>query len=62
MTSTKCKCIDDVTFTVGMYAHTHYRKEWLSTVGSPKSRIDRCDFSQEKSIPKLEYPSFTIRR
>ncbi|KAL6031042.1 hypothetical protein STEG23_021454 [Scotinomys teguina] len=37
------------------------RKAWLSKVGSPSSRIDRTDFSNEKTISKLEYSNFSIR-
>ncbi|XP_040080767.1 acylphosphatase-2 isoform X1 [Oryx dammah] len=36
-------------------------KSWLSKVGSPSSRIDRTNFSNEKTISKLEYSSFNIR-
>ncbi|XP_037065213.1 acylphosphatase-2 [Peromyscus leucopus] len=36
-------------------------KAWLSKVGSPSSRIDRTDFSNEKTISKLEYSNFSIR-
>ncbi|XP_063428060.1 acylphosphatase-2-like [Mytilus trossulus] len=35
-------------------------KEWLSKVGSKKSRIDNCDFKNEKSIQSFEYKSFKI--
>ncbi|XP_065908483.1 acylphosphatase-2-like [Dysidea avara] len=37
-------------------------KDWLSTKGSPKSRIDKCVFTMEKSIAKCEYEKFLIRR
>ncbi|XP_057353191.1 acylphosphatase-2 isoform X4 [Manis pentadactyla] len=37
------------------------RKSWLSEVGSPSSRIDRTNFSNEKTISKLEYSNFSIR-
>ncbi|KAF6101871.1 acylphosphatase 2 [Phyllostomus discolor] len=36
-------------------------KSWLSKVGSPSSRIDRANFSNEKTISKLEYSNFSIR-
>ncbi|XP_054557418.1 acylphosphatase-2 isoform X1 [Talpa occidentalis] len=36
-------------------------KSWLSKVGSPSSRIDRADFSNEKTISKLDYSNFSIR-
>ncbi|XP_062304184.1 acylphosphatase-2-like [Osmerus eperlanus] len=31
---------------------------WLSTVGSPSSRIDRAVFSNQRDIPKLELHGF----
>uniref|UniRef100_A0A8C0LPJ2 acylphosphatase n=1 Tax=Canis lupus dingo TaxID=286419 RepID=A0A8C0LPJ2_CANLU len=34
---------------------------WLSKVGSPSSRIDRTNFSNEKTISKVEYSNFSIR-
>ncbi|XP_040479418.1 acylphosphatase-2 isoform X4 [Ursus maritimus] len=34
---------------------------WLSRVGSPSSRIDRTNFSNEKIISKLQYSNFSIR-
>ncbi|XP_070235681.1 acylphosphatase-2 isoform X5 [Bos mutus] len=42
-------------------SHSKFRKSWLSKVGSPSSRIDRTNFSNEKTISKLEYSSFNIR-
>ncbi|XP_039594665.1 acylphosphatase-2-like isoform X1 [Polypterus senegalus] len=36
-------------------------KNWLSRVGSPSSRIDRADFSNEKEISKLDYKGFSTR-
>lgn len=36
-------------------------KAWLSTVGSPSSRIDRAVFSNEKDISKLEIHGFGTR-
>ncbi|MBN3275118.1 ACYP2 protein, partial [Polyodon spathula] len=36
-------------------------KKWLSTVGSPSSRIDRADFSNEKKISKLDFKGFSTR-
>ncbi|XP_013973008.2 acylphosphatase-2 isoform X4 [Canis lupus familiaris] len=37
------------------------RMSWLSKVGSPSSRIDRTNFSNEKTISKVEYSNFSIR-
>ncbi|XP_042788210.1 acylphosphatase-2 isoform X3 [Panthera tigris] len=34
---------------------------WLSKVGSPSSRIDRTNFSNEKTISQLDYSNFSIR-
>ncbi|GAB5569616.1 acylphosphatase-1 isoform X2 [Prionailurus iriomotensis] len=34
---------------------------WLSKVGSPSSRIDRTNFSNEKIISQLDYSNFSIR-
>ena len=36
-------------------------KRWLCKVGSPSSRIDKCDISNEKEISQLEYSKFEIR-
>ncbi|XP_067288518.1 acylphosphatase-2 isoform X3 [Pseudorasbora parva] len=36
-------------------------KYWLSNVGSPSSRIDRAQFSNERDIPKLEIRGFGTR-
>ncbi|KAM3932530.1 acylphosphatase-2 [Leptodactylus fuscus] len=36
-------------------------KAWLSKVGSPSSRIDRTDFSNEKEIPSLQFKGFSTR-
>ncbi|XP_063053488.1 acylphosphatase-2 [Engraulis encrasicolus] len=36
-------------------------KSWLSKVGSPSSRIDRADFTNEKEISKLEIHGFGTR-
>lgn len=39
-----------------------YRKKWLQTEGSPKSRIDRAVFKNEKTISTLQFEDFLIRR
>ncbi|NXS55129.1 ACYP2 protein, partial [Brachypteracias leptosomus] len=36
-------------------------KSWLTKVGSPSSRIDRTNFSNEKEIPKLDFTGFSTR-
>ncbi|XP_075353176.1 acylphosphatase-2 isoform X3 [Mycteria americana] len=38
-----------------------HRKSWLSKVGSPSSRIDRTNFSNEKEISKLDFSGFSTR-
>lgn len=35
-------------------------KQWLTTTGSPLSRIDTCIFSNEKEISFPDYESFEI--
>jgi len=37
-------------------------KNWLSTEGSPKSRIDRAEFTNEKKIKSYTLDEFTIVR
>ncbi|CAH3160515.1 unnamed protein product [Porites lobata] len=37
-------------------------KRWLKETGSPKSRIDRCEFKNERTITKLEFSDFAIRK
>ncbi|XP_020665586.1 acylphosphatase-2 [Pogona vitticeps] len=36
-------------------------KAWLTSVGSPSSRIDRTNFSNEKEISKLDFTHFITR-
>ncbi|NWI39219.1 ACYP2 protein, partial [Picathartes gymnocephalus] len=36
-------------------------KSWLSKVGSPSSRIDKTNFSNEKEISKLDFSGFNTR-
>ena len=38
------------------------RKNWLKSEGSPKSRIDRCVFKDEKEITSFDFNEFTIKR
>ncbi|XP_028575333.1 acylphosphatase-1 isoform X5 [Podarcis muralis] len=35
-------------------------QEWLQKTGSPKSRIDRAEFRNEKKIARLEHSDFCI--
>ncbi|XP_028677740.1 acylphosphatase-1 [Erpetoichthys calabaricus] len=37
-------------------------KAWLKNKGSPKSRIDKAEFSNEKDIQKLVFEDFTVRK
>ena len=38
-------------------------QEWLAKEGSPHSRIDRCEFSRERSgLAAPEYAAFEVRR
>ncbi|RWS13020.1 Acylphosphatase-1-like protein, partial [Dinothrombium tinctorium] len=37
-------------------------KHWLSEIGSPHSRIEKCVFKNEKEISKLEFGDFSIRQ
>ncbi|TRZ03678.1 hypothetical protein DNTS_032813, partial [Danionella cerebrum] len=39
----------------------YLEKHWLSTVGSPSSRIDRAQFSNERNLPKPEIQGFSTR-
>ncbi|XP_053133637.1 acylphosphatase-2-like isoform X2 [Hemicordylus capensis] len=36
-------------------------KNWLRSVGSPMSRIDRAVFSNERAISSLEFQSFATK-
>ena len=36
--------------------------KWLEKTGSPQSRIDSCNFSNDRIVEKLDYEEFTIRR
>ena len=47
----------------GVFIYWYFsRKVWLSTEGSPKSTITSCEFSNEKTINKLEFTDFKIVR
>ncbi|CAG2178881.1 unnamed protein product [Oppiella nova] len=36
-------------------------QEWLQKTGSPYSRIERCEFSNEKIITNLEFNKFVVK-
>ncbi|KAJ8002201.1 hypothetical protein DPEC_G00177360 [Dallia pectoralis] len=42
----------------GPYSRVNAMKAWLSKVGSPSSRIDRAEFSNERDIPQLNINGF----
>uniref|UniRef100_A0A3P8RP24 acylphosphatase n=1 Tax=Amphiprion percula TaxID=161767 RepID=A0A3P8RP24_AMPPE len=35
-------------------------QEWLKSTGSPKSRITKAEFNNEKTVDSLEHSSFNI--
>ncbi|XP_057303624.1 acylphosphatase-1-like [Hydractinia symbiolongicarpus] len=37
-------------------------KEWLQHQGSPKSKIEKCEFRDEKNIDSLQFTNFEVRR
>lgn len=37
-------------------------KHWLGNVGSPMSRIERLQISQEQPISRQKYSSFSVRK
>ncbi|XP_023932966.1 acylphosphatase-2-like [Lingula anatina] len=37
-------------------------KEWLQKTGSPKSKIERSEFKNERTIEKTEFSSFNVRK
>ena len=39
-----------------------FRKIWLSNDGSPKSRIDKCEFNEEFEIDGKQFSTFEIRK
>uniref|UniRef100_T1IQP0 Acylphosphatase n=1 Tax=Strigamia maritima TaxID=126957 RepID=T1IQP0_STRMM len=36
-------------------------KHWLQNVGSPQSRIDKCEFKNEKQVSKTNFSKFLIK-
>ncbi|XP_049754127.1 acylphosphatase-1 isoform X5 [Elephas maximus indicus] len=44
----------------GPTSKVRHMQEWLEMRGSPKSHIDRANFSNEKVILKLDYSDFQI--
>ena len=46
----------------GKEADVAKMKDWLMCTGSPKSKIDRADFRNERTIDKLEFTIFDFRK
>ncbi|KAL6105728.1 acyp1 [Pungitius sinensis] len=46
----------------GPRSHVKEMQEWLKSTGSPKSRISKAEFKNEKAIDSLEHSSFNIVR
>ena len=46
----------------GQRTNVDQMKNWLQTTGSPKSKITKVEFTNEKSITKLTGHTFDIRR
>ncbi|KAK3094213.1 hypothetical protein FSP39_025490, partial [Pinctada imbricata] len=45
----------------GPQQEVNIMKVWLEKEGSPMSKIDRCVFTNERSIDSVEYKSFSVR-
>ena len=45
----------------GDHSQTELMKRWLCNVGSPSSRIDKCDITNERDITQLEFKKFDIK-
>ena len=45
----------------GENSRVELMKRWLCKVGSPSSRIDKCDIKNEKDITELEFVKFEIK-
>ncbi|KAK9510941.1 hypothetical protein O3M35_005612 [Rhynocoris fuscipes] len=37
-------------------------KKWLSKIGSPASKIDKCIFKNEKTVDTCQYSCFDIHK
>lgn len=46
----------------GEKANVHLMKKWLKETGSEMSRIDKCEFRNEKLIRSLRFSTFTVRK
>ena len=45
----------------GEQSQAELMKRWLSKVGSPSSRIDKCDITNERDIDQVEFSTFDIK-
>ncbi|XP_038643302.1 acylphosphatase-2-like isoform X2 [Scyliorhinus canicula] len=45
----------------GAVEKVNFMMNWLKSVGSPMSRIDRANFSNEREISKLDFDMFSTR-
>lgn len=46
----------------GQKTNVDQMKHWLQQIGSPKSKISKAEFTNEKAITKLTGNTFDIRR
>ncbi|XP_019407357.1 PREDICTED: acylphosphatase-1 isoform X1 [Crocodylus porosus] len=46
----------------GPAAAVRQLQQWLRDTGSPKSRIDRAEFRNEKKVATVQYEDFLIRK
>ncbi|XP_043538620.1 acylphosphatase-2-like isoform X3 [Chiloscyllium plagiosum] len=45
----------------GSVENVNFMMNWLKSVGSPMSRIDKAQFSDEREISKLDFNNFSTR-
>ncbi|XP_018601613.1 acylphosphatase-1 isoform X2 [Scleropages formosus] len=46
----------------GSRSKVQQMQEWLKTTGSPKSKISKAEFKNEKTIQSLDYTTFKVIR
>lgn len=46
----------------GLKPNVEQMKIWLQTIGSPKSKITKVEFKNQKTIPELTSKTFEIQR
>lgn len=56
-----CCILGNVVHVKAAFDFSSHRKTWLSTKGSPSSRITHADFTNERDIPQLELSGFKTR-